>query len=92
MKLIEQERKEDTMALENIMEVFRRHRPKLLADPANEGRFALINEEKVVGVYPTFDAALAVGHELFGLKPFLVQQVLEHEIPKYFSRNIKCHS
>ena len=80
------------MALENIMEVFRRNRSRLLADPTNEGRYALVDEERVVGVYPSFDAALAVGHELFGLKPFLVQQVVEHEIPKYFSRNIKCRS
>jgi hypothetical protein len=78
------------MALENIMEVFRKNRPNLLADPVNEGRYALVNEEKVIGVYPSFDAALAVGYELLGLRPFLIQQVVQHEIPKYFSRNIKC--
>ena len=80
------------MALENIMEVFRQQRKQLLADPANVGRFALVGPEKVMGVYPTFEAGVAVGDALFGLKPFLVQQIVEHEIPKYFSRNIKCHS
>ena len=80
------------MALENIMEVFRRHRKQLLANPANVGKFALVGPEEVIGVYPTFEAGVAVGDTVFGLKPFLVQEIVEHEIPKYFSRNIKCHS
>lgn len=80
------------MALENIMEVFRENRPKLLADPANEGKYALVSKDKILGLYPSFDAALAVGDAVFGLEPFLIQMVVKHEIPKYFSRNITCQS
>ena len=80
------------MALEREIEVFERNLPDLLADPAKEGGFVLVGNDKVVGVYPDFDVALAAGYDKFGLTPFLVREVTEYEVPKYFSRNIRCHS
>ena len=80
------------MALENIMEVFRENLPSLLTDPANLGQYALVNSEGIAGLYPTFESAVTAGDETFGFQPFLVQEVVEREIPKYFSRNIQCHS
>lgn len=78
--------------LDRELETFRRELPNLLADPANRGQFALVGGTAVAGVYPTFDAALAAGYERFGLDPFLVKEVTEHEVPRYFSRNLRCPS
>jgi hypothetical protein len=80
------------VALERELETFRRELPRLLADPANVGKFALVHGEAVAGLYPSFDAALASGYDKFGLDPFLVSEVTEHEEPRYFSRNLRCPS
>ncbi len=76
------------MPLDRELETFARELPGLLADPANRGQFALVGGDLLVGVYPSFDAALEVGYERFGLGPFLVKEVTDHEVPKYFSRNL----
>lgn len=80
------------VALEKEMEAFRRELPALLADPVNVGRYVLIGGDPagVVGVYATFDAALASGYDTFGLASFLVKEVTDHEKPHYFSRNLRC--
>jgi hypothetical protein len=73
---------------------FQRELEHLLSDPDNRGGFALIHGETVAGVYPDFDSALAAGYDKFELDPFLVKQVVETEIPLYFSRNLnhRCQS
>jgi hypothetical protein len=76
------------MALERELETFGRELPRLLADPANRGKFALVHGETVEGIYPSVDAALDAGYDRFGLEPFLVKEVTEHEEARYFSRNI----
>jgi hypothetical protein len=78
--------------LDRELDTFRRELPALLADPANRGQFALVHGTAVAGLYPTFEAALAAGYDRFGLDPFLVKQVAEHEAPRYFSRNLRCPS
>ena len=78
------------MALETELATFQRELPALLADPANRGTFALVHGESVAGCFPTFDEALAAGYERFGLAPFLVKEVTDHEEPRYFSRNLRC--
>jgi hypothetical protein len=78
--------------LDRELDTFRQQLPNLLADPTNRGRFALVRGATVAGLYPTFDAALAAGYDRFGLDPFLVKEVTEHEIPRYFSRNLRCPS
>jgi hypothetical protein len=78
--------------LDKEMETFRRELPKLLGDPMNHGMFVLIRGNEVVNVYPSFDAALSVGYDKFGLETFLVKEVIEHEEPRYFSRNLQCPS
>lgn len=80
------------VALEREAGVFALQLPTLLADPANNGLYALIHGDSVSGLYPNFDAALAAGYEKFGVDPFLVKQVVETEVPRYFSRNLRCHS
>lgn len=78
------------MALESELDVFRQALPALLADPANRGTFALVHAGAVAGCFPTFDDALAAGYDRFGLAPFLVKEVTDHEEPRYFSRNLRC--
>jgi hypothetical protein len=80
------------VALEKELETFQRELPVLLADPARRGKFALVHGEIVAGCFPTFEEALAAGYEQFGLAPFLVKEVTDHEEPLYFSRNLRCPS
>ena len=80
------------MALEEEMETFVRELPALLAEPGNRGHFALIHGQMVAGIFPTFDAALSVGYEKFELAPFLVQEVVDRQHSRHFSRSLRCHS
>jgi hypothetical protein len=80
------------MALETESATFQRELSTLLEDPANRGQFALVRGDNVAGVYPTFEAALSAGYDRFGLDPFLVKEITEHEEPRYFSRNLRCPS
>jgi hypothetical protein len=79
-----------TMALEKELETFLRELPTWLVEPLNRGMFALIQGDAVVSLYTTFDAALSAGYDKFGLEPFLVKEVTDHEEPRYFSRNLRC--
>ncbi len=45
----------------------------------HSGQFALIEDDKLVGVFTTFPEAYAEGVKRFGFKPFLVQEVKDHE-------------
>lgn len=76
------------MALEQELQTFQRELPALLADPAKRGKYALVHGDAVAGIYPSVDAALDAGYDHFGLDPFLVKEITEHEEPRYFSRNI----
>jgi hypothetical protein len=60
-------------ALERELSAFRRELPRLLAQA--EGQFALVHEDKVEGVWSTYEDALQAGYERHQLKPFLVKQV-----------------
>jgi hypothetical protein len=69
-------------------EVFDRELPTLLADSANEGKYALIHGDAIDSVWPTLDEALHQGYERFELEPFLIRHIVEHEKPVYFSRSV----
>lgn len=79
---------EAPMSLERELETFRRELPLLLIEPANHGKHALIYNDKVVGVWDTVDEALAAGYDAFQLDSFLVKEIVEHERPRHFSRNV----
>jgi hypothetical protein len=79
------------MALEQELDTFRRELPQLLLSDETKGKFALIHADELAGTYSTFEEALEAGYELFGLEQFLVKQAVEHEKPRYFSRNLRCH-
>ena len=76
------------MALERELATFRRELPILLRDPANRGKHVLVQGDTVHSVWDSVDAALAAGYDAFELAPFLVKEIVEHERPRHFSRNV----
>ncbi len=68
------------------IETYERELPDLLGD---DGRFALIQGEAVAGIYDTYEDALRVGYEKFGLNPFLVKQIQPAEQVQSFTRAVE---
>jgi len=76
------------MALQELtteLKTYGQHRDELLGTA--EGKFALIHEDQVIGVYDSKPDAIAQGYERFGNVPFLVKQVLKVETPQNFVSN-----
>lgn len=73
------------MALEKELKTYQEQPPKLLQ---NEGRYILIHEDTVAGVYDTYPDALKAGYEKYGLKSFLVKEIEAIEQIQYFTRDL----
>jgi hypothetical protein len=73
------------MALEQELATYQRELQSLL--PLS-GKFVLIQKDKVAGVYDTYQDALKVGYDKFGLEPFLVKQIAAVERANRFTREI----
>jgi hypothetical protein len=79
------------MALEQELATFQRELPRLLNE-GKEGRFALVHGDTVDSDWETRERALEAGYDRFGLEPFMIREITEHEQPKVFSRAAKrCH-
>jgi hypothetical protein len=74
-----------TQELQTEIETYERHRDGLLGTA--EGKFVLIHQDKVAGVYDSKPDAITQGYERFGNVPFLVKQVLKVEAPQNFVSN-----
>lgn len=75
-----------TPSLEKEIETFNRLlRSTLLKD---EGKYALIMGDTLIGVYGTYEDALGIGYEKAKLAPFLVKKISGAESISYFSRDI----
>jgi hypothetical protein len=63
--------------------------PELLG---NIGKFVLIKDDSIIGIYDTYADALKIGYEHFQLKPFMVKQIAPAENIHFFTREIdpKC--
>ena len=59
-------------------ETFRREVGRLLAE-GDEGKFALIKGNEIVGIYDTWDAARQAGLDRFLLEPHMVRPILSKE-------------
>ena len=82
-----------TTATNRDSTAFQRELPHLISNPANRGRFALINNEQVIELFDTFEEGVQAGYDRFGLLPFLVLEVNDRPEPIYFSRNLQpCQS
>ena len=73
------------MALEKEQATYARELPKLLA---SEGKHVLIRGDEVIGTYDTYNDALQIGYDKFGLNPFLVKRIQAVEQAHYFTRDI----
>jgi hypothetical protein len=69
-------RAQDLLAVE--LQTYERELARLLAEGAH-GRWVLIHGRDVIAVVATFEDAIQVGFDRFGLTPFLVQQVLAEQ-------------
>lgn len=78
--------------LERELATYQRLLPTLSS--GNEGRFALIAGEDVLGIFDTYPDALAAGYEHRGLEPFLVKKISSVEVISYFTRDLRpsCHT
>ena len=73
------------MALDKELETFHRELPNLLA---NEGKFAVVSGDQILGVYTSYEDALTIGYEKCGLKPFLVKEIRAIEEVRFLSRDL----
>ena len=80
-----------TPKLEIELETYQQLLPSLSGD---EGRFALISGDKLLGVFDTYPDALDEGYRECGLKPFLVKRISTVEVISYFTRDLRpgCHT
>ena len=67
------------------VKTYEQNRDQLL-DTA-EGKFVLIHDSQVIGVYESKMDAIAAGYQQFGNVPFLVKQVVKVETPHHFMSN-----
>jgi hypothetical protein len=67
------------MELDREMAVYRSKLPELLKKDA--GRYVVIHDETVVGVFDTPSQALEAGYERWLFEAFLVKQIIANEKP-----------
>lgn len=78
------------MALEKELDTYK---SKLSELTASEGKFVLIHESQISGIFDTYADAIKEGYEKFGLKPFLVKQIQVIERVQFVSRFADpCHT
>jgi len=64
--------------LANEWNTYRREVGRLLSE-GQTGRFVLIKDEEIIGLYDTWDAAREVGLQRFLMQPFLVHEIRAEE-------------
>jgi hypothetical protein len=69
------------------LEVYKNALP-LLAN--EEGKYVLVGDGEVSGLFSAYADALQAGYEKFGIKPFLVKQISGQEQIAYFSRDFSA--
>ncbi|MBI4548439.1 MAG: hypothetical protein HY707_10685 [Ignavibacteriae bacterium] len=75
-----------TNQLDNEIRTYELHRSELLGN--SKGKFALVKDDKIVGIFEDKLDAIRQGYERFGNVPFLVKQILEVETPQNFTSNL----
>ncbi len=72
--------------LDAELEAYAAHRDELLG--SHVGKFVLLKDEDVIGVFDTKPDAIRAGYERFGNVPFLVKQVIQVEAPQNYTSNL----
>lgn len=70
--------------LEIELKTYREKLPTLLGQI---GKYVIIKDSSVVGVYDSYEDALKFGYEKFQLEPFLVKRIAPAEQISYFTRD-----
>lgn len=80
------------MALERELETYRRLVGGELA--AEDGRYALIAGDDLLGVFDSYTDALTAGYKARGMEPFLVKKIATVETVAFFTRDfsVPCTS
>src|SRR5436309_1264278 len=73
---------EDRDRLVRDLETYRRELPRLLQE-GFAGRYAIIREGQVVGVWESQDAALEAVCSRFGLEPVAIYRINEHDVQRF---------
>lgn len=73
----------DSLAKE--LEFFEKNLSSLMKD---EGKYALILGDELLGIFGTYEDALNAGYKKAQLKPFLVKKITGPQTVAYFSRDI----
>lgn len=73
-------------SLDTELKTYEQNRDNLLGTA--EGKFALIHNTQVVGIYDSKMDAITAGYQQFGNVPFLVKQILKVEAPLNFISNL----
>lgn len=72
--------------LDAELKTYEENRDQLLGTA--EGKFVLIQNSQVVGIYDSKMDAIAMGYQQFGNVPFLVKQIVKVEAPQNFTSNL----
>jgi hypothetical protein len=72
--------------LKRELETYEANKSQLIGK--SNGKFALIKDDKVIGVFDTKIDAIRQGYERFGNVPFFVKQIVEIDIPQNFTSNL----
>lgn len=66
-------------------EAYKKLLPTLLTE---QGKYAVICEDSLIGIFESYEDALKLGYHECGIKPFLVKKILAEESISYFTRDI----
>jgi hypothetical protein len=73
-------------SLENEINTYINNREKLISEA--EGKFVLISNEKILGVFDTEMDAVHLGIKQLGNIAFLVKQISRIDTPLFFTSNL----
>ncbi len=74
--------------LKDVLKTYEEHKEELLGK--GEGKWVLIHDSDVAGIWDTYEDALKSGYDQFGLKTFLVKRIEGIERVLHFSRDISA--
>ncbi len=74
------------LVLDVELKTYEQNRDQLLGTA--EGKFVLIQNSQIVGIYDSKMDAIAIGYQQFGNVPFLVKQIVKVETPQNFTSNL----
>jgi hypothetical protein len=73
------------VALEREVTTYQANLPSLLE---HEGKFVVIQGDRVAGIWQTYEDALKAAYAEFGLDPFMIKQIHAIEPVLYFTRDL----